>query len=74
MSDEKTNTEADDAPEGDKGSAVEKWLNGLSDAQLAAVKATVNTVAEQRQEPSYGAMSDNELRATVRKKFGYSSL
>jgi hypothetical protein len=63
----------DDATaEGDKGSAVDKWLNGLSDAQLAGVKATVNAVAEQRQVPDFAHMSDNEFREHVRKRHGFS--
>ena len=56
----------------ENASGLDKWLHGLSPGQLAAVQATVNTVAEQRQETGYGAMSNNELRKDVSKRFGYS--
>ena len=73
MSDEKTETAADETKaEGEKAGGFDKWVLGLTDEQLAAVKATVNTVAEQRQEPGYGAMSNNELRKDVSKRFGYN--
>ncbi len=55
-------------------SKVEEFVTGLSDAQLSAVKATVDSVAERRTEPDVAHMSDNELREYTRKRYGFSNI
>lgn len=49
---------------------VEKFVNGLTDAQLSAVKATVDNVATRRTAPDLAHMTDNELAAFRPKHYG----
>ena len=64
--------EKDVEPSPEEANTFDRWVHGLTDEQFAAVKATVNAVAEQRQQPTYSAMSDNEFREEVSKRFGFS--
>ena len=64
---------SDDAAEAvEAGGSFAERVTRLSDDQLQAVKQTVLSEAEKREQPPYGAMSNNELRKDVSKRFGYS--
>jgi hypothetical protein len=69
--DKETETEETAAPE-ESGKTFEEFVKGLSSAQLAAVKATVQTVAAEREGLNLSRMSDNEARAAIEKKYGFN--
>ena len=58
----------------ESGKTLDTWLHGLTPEQFAAVKATVNSVADTREAPNLGAMSDAEFRKYTEKNFGFSPI
>jgi hypothetical protein len=54
------------------GGTFAERVTRLSDDQLQAVRQTVLSEAEKREQPNYGGMTDQEFRKDVSKRFGFS--
>jgi hypothetical protein len=67
----KPKTEGTPTPE-DSANSFEQFVRTLSPAQLAAAKATVETIAAEQEGINLGRMNDNEARAAIEKKYGFS--
>jgi hypothetical protein len=65
VSDEDTKT--DKAETDDPSTKFEMFVRGLSDTQLAAAKATVDSVAGERNGPDVTTMSEGEFEEWKRK-------